>query len=305
MHIDDVRRVLVIGSGTMGLQIGLQAAAHGYNVVLHDAEPAALDEAQQRLRGYGEAALAAGGIDAGRLEQALARIESISDPAAAAAGADVLCEAVPEDPVLKGRVLGRFNALCPERAVFTTNTSTLLPSMFAAATGRPDRFAALHFHTPVWSSNVVDVMPHPGTAAETTELLVAFARRIGQIPIRLSRESFGYVFNALYAAMNREAITLVANGIASVEDVDRAWMGIMKMPVGPFGMLDGVGLDTVWDITDYWARQLNDPQLRVNAEFIRTYLDRGRTGVKSGAGFYDYPGPAYQAPGFLESGTGE
>jgi 3-hydroxybutyryl-CoA dehydrogenase len=302
MRAEDVGRVLVIGSGTMGLQIGLQAAIHGCHVVLQDTEPAALDTARRRLRGYGEAPLAAGLVDADRLERALASIECIADPVAAAAGVDLVCESVPEDPVLKGRVLGQFNELCPQRAVFTTNTSTLLPSMFAAATGRPDRFAALHFHTPVWSSNVVDVMPHPGTSAETTELLLAFARRIGQIPIRLRKESFGYVFNALYTAINREALTLVANGTASVEDVDRAWIGIMKMPIGPFGMLDGVGLDTVWQITDYWARQIGDPQTRANADFVRTYLDRGRLGVKTGSGFYSYPNPAYEAPGFLESG---
>jgi 3-hydroxybutyryl-CoA dehydrogenase len=301
VHADDIRRVLVIGAGTMGLQIGLQAATHGFDVVLHDADPAVLDGAEQRLRGYGEAAVAAGSLDAEVLNQALTRTGFISDPVAAAVDADIVSESVPEDPVLKGRVLGQFNELCPERTVFTTNTSTLLPSMFAAATGRPDRFAALHFHTPVWLSNVVDVMPHPGTSAETTECLLAFARRIGQIPIRVRRENFGYVFNALYTAINREALTLAANGIASVEDVDRAWMGIMKMPIGPFGMLDGVGLDTVWDITDYWARQLGDPQLRANADFIRTYLDQGCLGIKSGQGFYQYPDPAYQAPGFLES----
>ncbi len=304
MRAEDVRRVLVIGSGTMGLQIGLQAAIHGCYVVVQDTEPAALEAAPRRLRGYGQAPVAAGVVDADRLERALASIECVADPVAAAAGVDLVCESVPEDPVLKGRVLGQFNELCPQRTVFTTNSSTLLPSMFAAATGRPDRFAALHFHTPVWSSNVVDVMPHPGTSAETTEFLLAFARRIGQIPIRLRKESFGYVFNALYTAINREALTLVTNGIASVEDVDRAWIGIMKMPIGPFGMLDGVGLDTVWHITDYWARQTGDPQTRANADFVRTYLDRGRLGVKSGSGFYEYPNPAYEAPGFLESGVG-
>jgi len=105
MRADEVRRVLVIGSGTMGLQIGLQAATHGFDVVLHDADPAALDGAEQRLRGYGEAPVAAGSISAGALEDALARIERIADPAAAAAGVDLVSESVPEDPVLKGRVL--------------------------------------------------------------------------------------------------------------------------------------------------------------------------------------------------------
>jgi 3-hydroxybutyryl-CoA dehydrogenase len=305
MRADDIRRVLVVGSGTMGLQIGLQAATHGYDVVLHDTDPTALEGAKQRIRGYGEAAVAAGSTDAQVLERVLARIECTGDAAAAAADADILSESVSEDPELKGRILGRFNELCPERTIFTTNSSTLVPSMFAAATGRPDRFAALHFHTPVWLSNVVDVMPHPGTSAETTECLMSFARRIGQIPIRLRRENFGYVFNALYTAINREALTLVANGVASVEDVDRSWMGIMKMPVGPFGMLDGVGLDTVWHISDYWARQTKDPQLVANARFVRAYVDRGHLGVKSGQGFYRYPHPAYEAPGFLEDEPGQ
>jgi 3-hydroxybutyryl-CoA dehydrogenase len=173
--------------------------------------------------------------------------------------------------------------------------------MFAAATGRPDRVAALHFHPPVWSSNVVDVMPHPGTSPETTELLLAFARSIGQIPIELRKESSGYVFNAMYSALNEAAITLVANGIASVEDVDRAWMGITKMPIGPFGMLDGVGLDTVWDITDFWAGRTGDAQRRRNADFIKPYVDRGCLGVKSGEGFYRYPNPAWSAPDFVQA----
>jgi 3-hydroxybutyryl-CoA dehydrogenase len=303
MNIDDVRRVLIIGSGTMGLQIGLQCATHGYQVVLYDIEPAALEKGLQRIRAYADEQLSAGVIDADGRQRALANITSTTDPAVAARDADLVSESVPEDPALKGRVLAQFHALCPSRTIFTTNTSTLVPSMFAAATGRPDRFAALHFHAPVWRSNVADVMPHAGTSPETTELLLAFARRIGQVPIHVRKESSGYVFNAMYNAINREAITLAANGVASVEDVDRAWMGIMKMPMGPFGMLDGVGLDTVLHITDYWAGRTGDAQLRANAGFLKTYVDRGRLGIKSGEGFYRYPDPAYSRPGFPESGT--
>ena len=303
MQIDDVRRVLIIGSGTMGLQIGLQCATHGYTVALYDVDPAALEAGMARLRGYADAQVREGVIDAAGRERALGAITTTTDPATAAADVDLVSESVPEDPALKGRVLGQFDALCPPHTIFTTNTSSLLPSMFAAATGRPDRFAALHFHQPVWSGNVVDVMPHPGTSHDTTELLVAFARRIGQIPIHLRKENYGYVFNAMYNAINTAAVTLVANGIASLEDVDRAWMGIFKMPIGPFGMLDDVGLDTVWHITDYWAHQLGDAQLLTNADFLKTYLDRGCLGAKSGEGFYHYPDPAYARPGFVESGA--
>jgi len=304
MQIDDVRRVLIIGSGTMGLQIGLQCATHGYAVALYDVDPGALDAGMARLRGYADDQVRAGVIDAAGRERALGAITTTTDPALAAVEVDLVSESVPEDPALKGRVLGQFDALCPPRTIFTTNTSSLLPSMFAAATGRPDRFAALHFHQPVWSGNVVDVMPHPGTSQDTTELLLAFARRIGQIPIHLRKESHGYVFNAMYNAINTAAVTLVANGVASLDDVDRAWMGIFKMPIGPFGMLDDVGLDTVWHITDYWAHQLGDAQLRTNADFLKTYLDRGCLGAKSGEGFYHYPDPAYARPGFVESGAG-
>ena len=300
MRIEDVHHVLVIGSGTMGLQIGLQAATHGYDVVVDETDPVAREAAPRRLRGYAEEQMAAGLLDTGEMERSLARVTVTGDPTDASADTDLLIECVPEDPELKGRVLGQFNALCPPRTVFATNTSTLLPSMFAEATGRPDRFAALHFHIPVWSANVADVMPHPGTSEETTELLVDFARRIGQIPIRMRRESMGYVFNAIYTAMNGAAITLVANDVASVEDVDRAWMGIMKTPFGPFGALDDVGIDTAWHITEYWAGVTGDAQLRANADWLRGYVDSGRTGVKAGEGFYRYPDPAYAAPDFVQ-----
>jgi 3-hydroxybutyryl-CoA dehydrogenase len=300
MRIEDVHQVLVIGSGTMGLQIGLQAATHGYDVVVDETDPVAREAAPRRLRGYAEEQMAAGLLDTGEMERSLARVTVTGDPTDASADTDLLIECVPEDPELKGRVLGQFNALCPPRTVFATNTSTLLPSMFAEATGRPDRFAALHFHIPVWSANVADVMPHPGTSEETTELLVDFARRIGQIPIRMRRESMGYVFNAIYTAMNRAAITLVANDVASVEDVDRAWMAIMKTPFGPFGALDDVGIDTAWHITEYWAGVTGDAQLRANADWLRGYVDSGRTGVKAGEGFYRYPDPAYAAPDFVQ-----
>lgn len=304
MNIEQVRRVLIIGAGTMGQQIGLQCALHGYDVVLYDVAPDALDRAIDGMRGYVAQFVAQGHLPAEAAPAVLARLTPITSPELAAQEVDIVSESVPEDPELKGRVLGQFNTLCPPRTVFTTNTSLLVPSQFAAETGRPGQFAALHFHQPVWSANVVDVMPHPGTEPATMDLLVAFARRIGQIPIVLHKEQNGYVFNTMLSAINREALTLAANDVASVEDIDRAWMGVMKMPVGPFGIMDLVGLDTVYDISDYWARQVTFmPQLRQNADFVKQYVDRGWLGIKAGRGFYTYPNPAYQQPGFVEGET--
>lgn len=301
MRIEDVRRIAVVGGGTMGQQIAFQCAGHGYDVVLFDIDEAALEQAGARIDAYAGGLEASGAITAEVRASARQRITVSSDLARAAADADLLNEAVPEDPKLKGRVFAEFDAACPPRTIFTTNTSTLVPSQFAKASGRADRLLALHFHLPVWVNNLADVMPHPGTAPEVTRLVVAFARRIGQVPIELKREHNGYVFNSMYSALNTAAITLAQQGVASIEDIDRSWMHITKAPVGPLGALDAVGLDTVWTITDYWARQLGDAQLRANAEFLKAYVDRGDVGVKSGRGFYTYPDPAYAQPGFIES----
>ena len=303
MQIDDVRRVAIVGAGTMGRQIGFQCAGHGVEVMLYDVSSAAVGSARQRIEAYAQELVAGEAITAEVRDAALARITATSEPSAAAADADLLSEAIPEDPKLKGRVLAEFNALCPPRTIFMTNTSTLLPSQFAKASGRPERLLALHFHLPVWTTNLVDVMPHKDTLPEVTALVVQFARRIGQVPIELHREHHGYVFNAMYTALNREAITMAEQGVASVEDIDRAWMHVTKAPVGPFGALDAVGIDTAWKITDYWARRLLwMPQLRRNARFLKAYVDRGEVGVKTGKGFYGYPNPAYAEPDFIDRG---
>jgi 3-hydroxybutyryl-CoA dehydrogenase len=298
MNAADIQRVLVVGAGTMGGQIALQCAMHGLDVFLYDNDPKALESGMARVEGYARHLEAAGRLEPGALD----RLTPTTDLAAAAASADLVSESVPEDPALKGRVFAELNALCPPHTIFATNSSTLLPSMFAAASGRPERLAALHFHLPVWDANVVDVMAHAGADPGLVETLVDFARRIGQVPIVTRKESPGYVFNAMLSALNGAALELAANGVATVPDVDRAWMGIMKMPIGPFGIMDAVGLDTVWKITDFWAGVTNQPQLRANADFVKPYIDRGRLGVKTRAGFYDYPNPAFSRPDFL---TGE
>jgi 3-hydroxybutyryl-CoA dehydrogenase len=301
MQIEDVRRVAIVGAGTMGQQIGFQCASHGYDVVVYDIDPSALEGALKRIEAYAEELEAGGAITSELRVSALARIALTTDLPTAAQDADLLSEAVPEDPELKGRVLAAFNAACPPRTIFMTNTSTLLPSQFAKASGRGNRLLALHFHLPVWINNLVDVMPHPGTAPEVTHLVLAFARRIGQVPIELRQEHNGYVFNSMYGALNTAAIALARQGVASIEDIDRSWMHITKAAVGPLGALDAVGLDTAWTITDYWGRRLGDEQLRANAAFLKEYVDRGDLGVKAGRGFYTYPDPTYAQPGFIES----
>lgn len=299
MKAEDIKRVLIVGAGTMGQQIASVCAIHGMEVSLNDVNNEALGKGLEGIRDLFEFFVKSGKISKEESRAAIARVALSDSLEEAARNADIVSESVPEDPSLKGEVFSRLNRCCPEQVIFTTNTSTLMPSMFAGETGRPDRFAALHFHD-VRISTIVDVMPHPGTSMETIERVRDFAIRIGQAPIVMERESPGYVFNFMLSNLFESALTLAANGVASVEDIDRSWMGVTHMPTGPFGIMDSVGLQTVWKITDFWARKLNQPQKIKNANFLKGYVDGNRLGVRTGEGFYRYPKPRYRDPDFLK-----
>lgn len=299
MRAEDIQNILIVGSGTMGQQIGFQSALSGCHVTLYDLREDILEKALDRIRRLSSRMTRTGRITEEQAASALKKIKITTDMAQAAREADLVSESVPEDPDLKGKVLGQLNTLCPARTIFTTNTSTLLPSMFAQATGRPEKFLAYHFHD-IRMTNVVDIMPHPGTAPECVEVVRQFAERTGLAPIVLHKESIGYVFNFMFSALFDSALTLASNDVATVEDIDRAWMGIMRMMIGPFGLMDSVGLDTVWHVTNYWANTTGDAQKKKNADFVKAYVDRGQLGQKTGKGFYSYPRAAFTAPDFLK-----
>ncbi len=299
MKMEDIKKVLILGAGTMGQQIGFQCALHGYDVVLYDTTEDVFENALIRIRKMASRMAGRGQITQEQARGALMRITTTTDPEEAAREADIVSESVPEDPQLKGRVFAQFDKLCHPRTIFTTNTSTLVPSMFAKETGRPDRFAAFHFHD-IRTNNVVDIMPHPGTSVETVDLIKDFARSIGQIAIVLNKEQNGYIFNTMLTKWFEAALTLAANDVASVDDIDRAWMGVMSAPTGPFGIMDHIGLSTVWIISEYWANENNDPQAKTNADFVKRYVDKGLLGAKSGQGFYTYPDALYRQPDFLK-----
>lgn len=303
MKINDVKRVLILGAGTMGQQIGLQCAMCGYEVVYYDLTQEILDKALKRVAKLGSWYVSGGRLTGEELGHTLARISAAPDPAEAAQDVDIISESVPEDPDLKGKIFAQFHKLCPERTVFTTNTSMLIPSMFAKATGRPEKLVALHFHD-LRANNIADVMPHPGTDPEVTRLVHDFAVSIGQIVIMLHRENSGYVFNTMLSSLFSSALALASRNVAAVEDIDRAWMGVMHTAMGPFGIMDQIGLSTVWTITDYWAKKTGDAQAQANADFLKHYVDKGHLGFKTNRGFYSYPNPAYTQHDFL-SGPGE
>jgi 3-hydroxybutyryl-CoA dehydrogenase len=298
----ELQNILVIGAGTMGKQIAVQCAGHGYDVTLYDVDPSVLGKAKDAAAQILNWLSAHRHIRAAELNLILSRIRIESDCASAGARADLVIECVFEDLETKRAIFRAVGGHCPEHTIYATNTSSFTASMLVDSCVNPSRLAALHFHLPVWTSNVVDLMPHPGTDPLVVEALSRFAHRIGQIVITYKKETHGYIFNSLFGAMQRQALDLVMGGFASIEDVDRAWMGIFKMPIGPFGMMDQIGLDTIQRITLFWARALNDSIGEQRAAFLERLTAQGFCGTKSNRGFYTYPDPAYAQTDFLQKG---
>ncbi len=296
MKAINIHTVLIIGSGTMGQQIGLLCAIHGFTVHMYDISNDALTTATERIHHLAEWFEKHNVKDAIKATQ---RISYYTDPAQAAVDVDFVSESVPEDPALKAKIFSDFNTLCPQHAIFTTNTSSLVPSQIAKETGRPDRFLAFHFHD-VRTTKIVDVMPHPQTSQEALEVTIAFAKKLEQIPIVLKKENNGYVFNTMLMTLLSSALTLAANEVASIMDIDRSFMGVMGTSIGPFGIMDSIGLDTVYKVTKYWADLLNDKQGKKNAAYLKFYVDNGHLGTKNGRGFYTYPNPEFSKPEFLQ-----
>lgn len=283
-----VKRVLIVGSGTIGTQVAALFALRGFDTVMHDVSMERLEHAAGAIaRMYNE--LAAGGhIDAAAAAAGLERLHLAEDLGRAATGVDLVSESVPEDIALKRAVFSQLNEVCDPGTVFTTNTSDLVPSLLADATGRPELFAAFHFHAPLRGGDVLDIMGHPRTSPAVLELLQELAGALGQTPIVLKREHPGYVFNNLLNALTRAALELAVDDVATPETVDMAWKRVMHMPVGPFGILDMVGLDTALRIARLGAEQLQDDGLRRIVDYLAQYVEEGRLGVQSGRGFYEY-----------------
>lgn len=304
MSENTIQRVLVIGAGTMGQQISLQCATHGLDATLYDVSEPALKRARTSLRTL--AAEMAADLDKSEeeVDEILARVQFSSDSASAAADADLVSESVPEDVWLKRKVFAEFDRLCPSHTIFTTNSSTLLPKEIANQSGRPSRFAALHFHPNVWHSNVVDVLPYKTAPAELGETLKQFSVRIGQIPILFAKESRGFIVNRFLVGIFRQSLDMAASEVAPLEEIDAAFTGVFKTEYGPFGMMDLVGLDTMLSINEFWSKRLLhvpklDPVFRRNMKFLRSYVDKGHLGRKTGKGFYEYPtrDPLASTPG--------
>ena len=280
-----IRTVTVLGSGVLGSQIAFQSAFHGFAVTAYDLSDDVLESARERLRGLAGVYESVPGGVAGGPQQALDSLRLTSDLAEAVADADLVIEAVPEDLGLKQELYGRLGALAPERTVFATNSSTLLPSDLKASTGRPDWVLALHYANHVWAQNTAEIMGTADTDPAVVDAVVEFAVSSGLEPIRLQKEKAGYVLNSLLVPLLNAASGLLMGGYADHETIDKTWRIGTGAPLGPFQIFDVVGLRTAYNI----AAAAPDEASQAFAAHLKTeYLDRGRLGTATGEGFYRY-----------------
>ena len=290
-----IRKVCVLGAGTLGSRVALQAALSGYEVSIYDINPKALDGSKKTMNKIIDQLSKASGLDPDAGVTAIERIIFTDNPNVAVSDADIINESVIEEIDVKEKVWAQFGSIAPEKTIFTTNTSFLLPSMFAEISGRPKMFCALHFHD-VFYAKVVDIMPHHGTDKKLIPVLMEFGKTLEQVPVLVKKENPGYIFNSMLMAFIGSAGKLLTGDVASIEDIDKSWMVNFKMPSGPFGILDKIGLDTAWHVT----HQMPDKASQAFAALLKKYIDTGKLGEKTGEGFYSYPNPKYKNPDFLD-----
>lgn len=298
----EYKHITVAGSGVLGSQIAFQTAFKGFGVSIYDINDQALGKACERIQllipRYKEDL----GATEEQLRAAEQRIAYHSDLKEAVAQADLVIEAVPEVVQIKTDFYQALAKVAPADTRFATNSSTLLPSQFAEATGRPAQFLALHFANEIWKNNTAEIMKHPGTDPKVFEEVIAFAKAIGMVALPLYKEQPGYILNSLLVPLLEAAQLLLVKEVADAETIDKTWMVGTGAPLGPFAILDVVGINTAYNIGQAKAAATGDPEMAKVAELLKTsYIDKGKLGRATGEGFYKYPNPSFAQPGFLKA----
>lgn len=294
--------IAVIGAGYMGNQIALQCAAGGNRVCIHDTSEAALEKSVSSLSEFLDRMIedkCAAGDQRDAILNRVGRTTVLSD---AVANANLVIEAVREDLDVKRNVFQQLDKLSPPDTILATNSSSIRISRIESATQRPDKVLNTHFVQPVWQHPFVELMRGSATSQGTIASVQSFMTSIGILPVLVRKQSTGFIFNRIWRAVKKEALKVVDQEIATVEDVDRTWMIQMETPVGPLAMMDIIGLDVVCDIERVYHEESGDPADAPPRVLLDKIAD-GQLGVKTGRGFYTYPNPAWQSTDFLKQAS--
>ncbi len=297
----DFKKITIAGSGVLGSQIAFQTALKGFDVSVYDISDEALEKAKEHVKSLKPYYKKDIGMTSEEFDEAYGRMHFFSNLGEAVEDADLVIEAIPESVPIKTAFYEQLGNLAPEKTVFATNSSTLLPSQFADATGRPAKFLALHFANEIWKNNTAEVMKHPGTDQQVFDDVVEFARAIGMVALPLKKEQPGYILNSLLVPLLDAAEMMLVKDVADVQTIDKTWMIATGAPMGPFAILDVVGITTAYNIVQMKAEATGQDEFKKLAELLKTdYIDQGKLGRATGEGFYTYPDPAFAAPDFLK-----
>ena len=275
----------MLGCGLMGAGIAQVSAAAGYSTIVHDVDQAQIARGRAAIEKSLAKLVEKGKLAPSDRDAALARLSFATD-LAATAGSDLVIEAVTEDLALKNRLWAELDGLCPPGTIFASNTSSIPIGSMAAATRRPDRFVGLHFFNPVPLMPLVEVVRPAAASRETFERSLAFARSLGKETV-VAKDAPGFIVNLLLVPYLLDAVRALENGVGTVVDIDTAMRLGCGYPMGPFTLLDVVGIDTVVRISEIMLAEYHDPRYSAPA-LIRRMAAAGRHGRKSGKGFYDY-----------------
>lgn len=291
-----IEKVLVVGAGWVGRQIVAQFASHGIEVEWLDASLAALQSGMDWIRNQASDSRMLEHWPADRISSICDRIHPLAEMADASDSVGLVLESVTEQVSVKRKVLKAASARYPDRVLIASNSSYFTPSMLDRFVSEPERFAHMHFHVPVWRTRLVDIACSPRTSPETAMTLARLSSEIGQKGLIQTVENPGYIFNWLLRSLLQSALQLKAKGVADPEEIDFAWKQVTGMELGPFGIMDQIGLDLIHQTMSAARFVDGDAQWQPLIDQLQPFIDSQRLGVKSGEGFFDYPAAPGNAP---------
>ena len=280
-----IKRVGIVGSGIMGSGIAEAAATHGFEVVLRSRSQSTADGMVASLEKSLAKQVEKGKIAEADRDAALSRVQAVSD-LGELAGCDLVIESVVEDLAVKKHLFNELDRICGEHAILATNTSTLPVVEMAMVTGRPAQVCGVHFFNPAPVMSLVEVVRPITASDETIAAARAFAEACEKTPVEV-KDQAGFIVNALLFPYLNNAVRLLEQGVATREDIDAAMKGGCGFPMGPFALLDLVGLDTSLAILDALYEEFRDPNYSA-VPLLRRMVAAEQLGRKSGTGFYDY-----------------